>query len=379
MKDVMITKPFLTANVQQFLDILKSDEQEFWEKEQLLMEKEGKWEFSVALIDDEDIVVFIIASIDHERRSIHIHKFMTRESSRSQGLGTKLFQKFLDRLSPAPYSNVTLKVRRNNKKAQALYKKLGFYILDHIDEHVLMKRNMGSTVVAIHQPNFFPWIGYFHKIAKADVFVFLDDIPIPQTGRGSYINRVKILMQGQSKWLTCPIIRGKSRQIIKDVRMDNQQAWKEKTIKTLTFNYRKAPYYKETMEWLTPLLMRKTEYLSEYNMENIRFISNLLEIKTNFQLQSGFQSTLSSTELLIDLVNCVGGKTYYSGKGGHNYQEEDRFKEEGINLVYQDFASFTYPQLNTENFISGLSIIDCFFNLGIENSKKMLQMNLDPT
>ena len=63
-----------------------------------------------------------------------------------------------------------------------------------------------NRVVAIHQPNFFPWLGYFDKIARSDVFIFLDDVQFPKTG-GVWSNRVKILIGGEARWSTAPIDR----------------------------------------------------------------------------------------------------------------------------------------------------------------------------
>lgn len=73
------------------------------------------------------------------------------------------------------------------------------------------------TVVGIHQPNFFPWLGYFNKIAKSNKFVFLDNVDFPKTGAGNLVNRVKILNNGNEKWLTMSINKVKSNTMIKDV------------------------------------------------------------------------------------------------------------------------------------------------------------------
>jgi hypothetical protein len=63
------------------------------------------------------------------------------------------------------------------------------------------------TVVAIHQPNFLPWLGFFDKLARADVFVLLNSVQFPRTSKGTWINRVKLLVGGEARWATVPIVR----------------------------------------------------------------------------------------------------------------------------------------------------------------------------
>ncbi len=92
-------------------------------------------------------------------------------------------------------------------------------------------------ICAIHQPNFFPWLGYFDKINRADVFVFLDDVAYPKSGSGmgSWCNRVKLSIQNQSKWVSCPVKRETGQQIIKNVVMAEGKIWREKFLKSLKF------------------------------------------------------------------------------------------------------------------------------------------------
>ena len=84
--------------------------------------------------------------------------------------------------------------------------------------HILRR---GVEIVAIHQPNFLPWLGWFDKLARADVFVLLDHVQFPRTSRGTYVNRVKLLVGGKDAWVTAPIVRASgSAQRIDEVRLD---------------------------------------------------------------------------------------------------------------------------------------------------------------
>ena len=96
--------------------------------------------------------------------------------------------------------------------------------------------------IAIHQPNFLPWIGYFHKIANVNKFVFFDDVQLP--GGKSFCYRTKILLNsGQEKWMSIPLTGKSQKPLIKDTKIDMQQNWKEKQLKTLELNYKKHTYF----------------------------------------------------------------------------------------------------------------------------------------
>jgi hypothetical protein len=231
-----------------------------------------------------------------------------------------------------------------------------------------------EIVVAIHQPNFFPWLGYFDKIIRSDVFVFLDNVARQRTGSGTWLNRVKLLIQGKPIWVSCPIIKSHGFELIKDVKIDNSQKWKGKIYKTLIYNYTKAPFFKQTMEWLAPLLFAPYDYLIEYNINNITAVCRMLNINTTFISQSDLMTTNKSTDLLIEITKKIGGTAYLCGGGAAGYQEDDKFPAAGISLIYQNFIHPIYSQIGIKNgdFVSGLSIIDAVMNCGVDDVKRIL-------
>ncbi|MEM8915344.1 MAG: WbqC family protein [Pseudomonadota bacterium] len=215
------------------------------------------------------------------------------------------------------------------------------------------------TVCAIHQPNFFPWLGFFDKIHRADVFVLLDDVDYPRAGSGgmgSWTNRVKVNVQGQAKWVGCPIDKASSGGAIQQVRISPDPHWKRKLIRTLAMNYKRASRFNDAMTLLEPIIDCDLELISDYNINAIEKVSDALAINTKLVRQSSLGTQQSSTDLLIEICRHVGAGAYLAGGGAGGYQEDEKFSEAGLDLVEQNFAPFKYG--DETDFIAGLSVID---------------------
>lgn len=216
-----------------------------------------------------------------------------------------------------------------------------------------------AGLVAIHQPNFFPWLGYFDKIRRADVFVLLDAVDYPRSGSGgmgSWCNRVRIAMQGEARWITCPLRRKRLGSPILSAEIDDSQPWRAKLLRTLETNYRKAPSYLQTMVFLEPLISAPETNLAAFNIAAITAIAAYLGLSSRFVRQSSLPYCGSAAELLISLVNAVGGSAYLAGGGAGGYQDDALFGECGVELVNQDFVARPYG--DPIRFLPGLSVID---------------------
>jgi hypothetical protein len=228
-------------------------------------------------------------------------------------------------------------------------------------------------IIAIHQPNFFPWMGYFKKVQGSDKFVFLDRVAYPKSGKsmGSYVNRVKLLIQRTPKWISCPVIREHGVQLINSVRINHSQSWQHRILEAIESNYKKADYFEENWDWIKLLVLFETEFLCEYNIKVIQDVAEKVGLKTSFSKQSDMNTQHSSTELLVEIIKKEKGTSYIYGKGAQNYQNDAYFKENNIQLISSDYPHPEYPQQKSE-FSPGLSILDAIFYSGITNTKKML-------
>lgn len=228
-----------------------------------------------------------------------------------------------------------------------------------------------KKIVAIHQPNFFPWLGYFDKIIKSDTFIVLDHVQFPKKG-SCMGNRVNFLIANEAKWITAPVIKKHPLTMFNEVEFDDRQKWRIKMDKTLIANYSKSPFYSEVKIIIDDILNQKTVNISEFNVYTIKRVLEYLDFQSSsLVLSSELSISSSSTQLLIDLVKAVGGDTYLAGGGAQGYQDDKLFSKQNIRLVYQNFQQANYVQCNKE-FIPGLSIIDALMNVGKAGVKQLL-------
>lgn len=205
-------------------------------------------------------------------------------------------------------------------------------------------------LVACHQPNFLPWLGYFAKLAQADRFVLLDRVQFPRTSRGTYTNRVQLMIGGQPAWLTVPVVR-EGPQAIGDVRIDDTQPWRRKAIRSIEQSYAKAPRFAEVMPLVRELLELDTDRIAHLNEEAIRRLAP--QDAHKLVRQSDLPTVdAAATDLLIGLVKAAGGDAYLSGDGADGYQEEPRYAAADLGFR---LLGFTHPDTGAP---PGLSIVD---------------------
>jgi hypothetical protein len=213
--------------------------------------------------------------------------------------------------------------------------------------------------VTVHQPNYLPYLGLFHKVAKADVFVLYDTAQFSR--RAGYHNRNQVKTPRGAHWITVPVQRP-TLHAIRDVRIVDVP-WATRHAQTLYANYRRAPYYESYSKELESILRKPWTQLASLNEALIRLLARWLSIPTKIVRASELAPPPSAdpTSRLIHLVRAVGGDTYISGQGGHEYMDEGQFQD--VRLEYDKFVPAPYPQ-PFGDFIPNLSAVDALFNCG---------------
>ena len=215
-------------------------------------------------------------------------------------------------------------------------------------------------IVSAHQPQYLPWLGYLDKMACCDVFCYLDDV---QYKKNEWQNRNRIKTANGWQWLTVPV-QFRFPEKICEVQPARGVYWQRKHLQAMVSNYGKAPYFSDIMKALQPLYESSWPNLAELNIAATEQLCNLLEIRPQKMLRSS-QMTLRQepNDRLIDICKSVGADTYLAGAGGGQYMNLERFAEQGVKVIFQNFHHPVYPQ-RFDGFISHLSSLDLLFNCG---------------
>tara|TARA_B100000965_G_scaffold356099_1_gene333848 strand:+ start:2635 stop:3345 length:711 start_codon:yes stop_codon:yes gene_type:complete len=219
-------------------------------------------------------------------------------------------------------------------------------------------------MIAISQPTYLPWIGYFNLIINSNKFIFLDDV---QFDKRSWQQRNKIKSNLGEQIISVPVkTKGKRDQLLKDVVVDDQNFFK-KHLKTIQTNYSKTKYFKKIFPLFESIEkeINKELHLSNINIILINLILEILNIKRKIILSSKLDITGEKTSKLINICNFLGDKKYLANPGAINYLEKDMniINSNNIELYVLNYKDIKYQQYYN-GFLSHLSIIDLLFNEG---------------
>ncbi|HVJ94002.1 MAG TPA: WbqC family protein [Labilithrix sp.] len=232
-------------------------------------------------------------------------------------------------------------------------------------------------VIGIHQPNFFPWLGYFHKVRWSDTFVLLDDVQIPRRS-GSVVNRIGFAQNGREVVFSASLDRSAGRDApIDTIAFSSTENFRDKLAKLIVHAYGRARFAPTLKDKILELVRHPSQSLSVYNAHAIRTIATWLELPARFTKSSELALTTTSTQRLVDIVRALGGRTYLAGAGAKAYQEDLAFFEQGIHVWYREYVPPAYPRPDGEP-LAGLSVLDALFHLGIEGTRALIDVPLDP-
>ena len=227
--------------------------------------------------------------------------------------------------------------------------------------------------IAISQPTYIPWIGYFYLLDYVDSFVFLDNV---QFDKRSWQQRNKIKTTKGLEWITVPVnVKGLMSQKICDAKIKISEKFPQNHLKSIELNYRLSPFYSNYIDAIKEVYLDSIEHqsLSKLNTQLIIIISKILGIQTDIQFASNLEVLGNKSELLISICKIIKADRYVSTKGATEYLINDKNKFLN-NKIKLDILNYEHPEYNQrfDNFQQNAGILDLLFNEG-PNSLKIIR------
>ncbi|MGE5186275.1 MAG: WbqC family protein [Acidobacteriota bacterium] len=222
-------------------------------------------------------------------------------------------------------------------------------------------------IVAAHQPHYLPWLGYLDKLAKADLFVVMDDLQFePQ----NFQNRQRLKLPDGAAWVTVPLVHGGQTERICDKQIDGSQTgrhcWRARHWATLETNYRRAPYWSRYADELREVYTRPWTSLVELDLHMLELARRWLDIATPIVRSAQLRLTGTKTDRLVDLCRAVGARAYLTGAGGsQGYLDVEKMGRAGFGVIWQHFEHPVYAQRYPDRgFDAHLGFLDLVLNVG---------------
>lgn len=218
--------------------------------------------------------------------------------------------------------------------------------------------------VAILQPSYIPWRGYFHQIAKVDLFIFYDDVQYDKHG---WRNRNRIKTANGPIWLTIPVLTSgvvSGHVPIREVHISPTEKWSAKHWMTIQQSYKRAPFFARYAPLLESALRSPPPLLADFTIDLTVALARALGLeKTQFLRSSSLSAQGQKTDRLIEILTHVGARHYVSGPSARDYIEPEKFERAGITVEYMVYDYPEYPQLHGA-YDPQVSIIDLLFSVG---------------
>jgi len=216
------------------------------------------------------------------------------------------------------------------------------------------------------QPTYLPWLGYFNLIKSSDVFVIYDDV---QFSKQSWQQRNKIRNEEGEMILTLPVNAPSDKDNINNKTIFNFKKVYKKHFRSINQNYRNSKNYSLFIDKIEDIYKNANSSLLNINVAFIKMGCEIFEINTPIVFSSKMTKTEGKNEAIIDICKSFGADVYLSPLGSRDYLKKELFKENGLELLYQNFKHPKYKQKSYSTFISHLSFIDYIFNVETQNIK----------
>jgi hypothetical protein len=217
-------------------------------------------------------------------------------------------------------------------------------------------------IVAGHQPNYLPWLGFFDKLRSSDTFIIEDNV---QYERQGFTSRNRVMTADGVRWLSVPIEHANKPLLINEVKIANKAEpdWRGRHWLTIKHSYCKAPYWSTFSDFFKETYEQEWSLLIDLNLHLIKGVMGFLGIDRPVVLSSSLGVGGKKTELIIAQCKKLGADTQLAGVGCKDYIDNQRFKQEGIKLVFQEFTHPIYTQ-TCKGFVANLSVVDYLFCTG---------------
>jgi hypothetical protein len=224
--------------------------------------------------------------------------------------------------------------------------------------------------IAVMQPYLFPYIGYFQLINAVDKFVILEDVNYINRG---WINRNRVLINGKPQFFSIPLREASQNKLINEIEIVNDQRWRVKLIRTLQYNYKKAPFFHDVFPLIEKIILNEELNVSTFIFTSLIDINFYLEIDTFIEHSSAKYNTkhLKAERKIVDICIQEKATTYINPIGGAELYSKQLFKDNNIDLFFLKTEEIIYDQ-NCETFIPWLSIIDVMMFNSVDRIRVML-------
>ncbi|MDR1310285.1 MAG: WbqC family protein [Burkholderiaceae bacterium] len=222
--------------------------------------------------------------------------------------------------------------------------------------------------LAVMQPYFFPYIGYWQLIQAVDKFIAYDDVNYIMRG---WVNRNRILINGVPAWITIPLQQATQNKRICETVLQ-KSAWRDKLLRTLEVTYRRSPHFADFFPVLKRVICFPVANLAEYLVNQLRVVSAYLGIRTEITVSNHRYGNhaLSGQSRILDICQQEGADTYVNLPGGRALYDESVFSEKGVHLRFLEPVFVAYSQ-QCPVFTPGMSLVDILMREGVDEVKRV--------
>ena len=229
--------------------------------------------------------------------------------------------------------------------------------------------------LAVMQPYIFPYLGYYQLVGAVDMFIFFDDVNFINKG---WINRNNILQQNNAARFTVPLSKASQNKLINEIEISEYEKWRNDFLKSISFNYKKAPFFPVIYKWLEELLSAKNYHMiSDLAADSVKGVAQLTGMETHFDYSSKInydrETATNGQDKVLRICELNNAHQYINPKNGTELYDAEQFREKNIQLNFINMDEIVYHQFKGVNFVPNLSIIDVLMFNDISEVKTILK------